>query len=242
MIVDGDACPGDGILLRCAFGSLAPGSVRTVQLTLSATMAGAQRATLRLAASNDALPANNSSTVDLQTVEGADLSVSVTPQPARLDVGEATVATVVMRNLGLASAPRSVLAFSLEPGLVATSAVSSDLACTATASAVSCDPVDLASGASTSVALTLRAESAGNPRITASASSTRFDPQSSNNEATAQLTVTGAPGTPAATGSGGGGAGAALLLALGLLSGVRLSGRRLAGRLRARAQADGFAK
>lgn len=230
MIIDGSACQGDGVLLRCTFGALAPGSVRTVQLSLLATLAVTQRATLRLAAANDALPGNNSSTMDLQVVEGADLSVSVSPQPARLDVGETTVATVMLRNLGFASAPRSALAISLAPGVVAVSAASSGLACTPATSTVSCEPVDLAPGATASVALTLRAESAGNPSITASASSTRFDPQPSNNEATAQLTVAGASSAPASSGSdGGGGAGAGLLLALGLLSGARLarSGRRV---------------
>ncbi|MEY2853823.1 MAG: hypothetical protein RL030_955, partial [Pseudomonadota bacterium] len=154
MIVNGSACQGDGSLLRCTFGSLAPGSVRTVQLSVLATLANAPRATLRLAAANDALPANNSSTIDLQVVEGADLSTSVTTQVSRLDVGETTVATVALRNLGNASAPGSVLGVSLTPGLVATGVVSSALSCTAANSTVSCEPADLASGASASVAVT----------------------------------------------------------------------------------------
>ncbi len=220
-ILGGSACQGDGFLLRCSFGSLAPGTVRTVQLSLLATLAGTQRATLRLAAANDALPGNNSSTVDLQIVEGADLSVSVTPQPERLDVGGTANATVVLRNLGLASAPRSALVVSLAPGVAVTGVVSANLACTTVASSVNCEPLDLASGASASIALSIRAESAGNHPITASVSSTRFDPQLSNNEATAQLTVTGAQSAPASTGSGGGGGGAGLLLALGLLAAAR---------------------
>lgn len=220
-ILGGSACQGDGFLLRCSFGSLAPGTVRTVQLSLLATLAGTQRATLRLAAANDALPGNNSSTVDLQIVEGADLSVSVNPQSERLDVGGTANATVVLRNLGLASAPRSALVVSLAPGVAVTGVVSANLACTTVASSVNCEPLDLASGASASIALSIRAESAGNHPITASVSSTRFDPQLSNNEATAQLTVTGAQSAPASTGSGGGGGGAGLLLALGLLAAAR---------------------
>lgn len=222
----GAPCAREGLLLRCSLGTLATGTNRAVDLSLLAAHGGFPRMTLRLSASNDALPGNNSGWVDLEVVDGADLALSITADPASLAAGGATTATITMRNLGHHSAPRSTVTVSVPAGVTATGATPAGLACTAAGATVSCEPLDLAPGDSASVALALRGDAPGSPVLTASASSARFDPQPANNQASAALTVAGSANA-SAPGGGGGGSSPGLLLLLGLLC-----CRLLAGALR----------
>jgi hypothetical protein len=227
----GGSCVNEGTVVRCLLGTLSPGTQRGVQLTLLATVAMSQRLTLRLAAANDALPGNNSSTVDLQVVEGADLAVTIAADPARVEAGGTTAATVQVRNLGLSAAPRSAILLTLPAGITAVGATSATLTCAVGSPLVRCDPVDLAVGDAITATFTLRGDVAGQGALVASATSARFDPQPGNSEATVQLTVTALPNAPSASGpggGGGGGSGAALLFALALLAAWRQALRQRA--------------
>ena len=121
---EGGSCSIAGLQVRCSLGSLAPGSVRDVQLSLFAAAAGTSRATLRLTADNDALADNNTASMQLQVTDGADVTVAVTADPATLAVGGTTTATITAAE----SRPRcrdrcALVAITLPAGLTLTGVI-----------------------------------------------------------------------------------------------------------------------
>lgn len=234
----GGTCTSIGSQASCSLGSLAPGTSRTVTLSLTGRALGTETLNARVFAANDAAPGNNSMTVEVVTDPIADLGVTLIATPANLVVGDDTTLTVTMNNAGPAAAADARLSIDVPAGITIGSFGADGLSCLASANSISCSPVALAVGEARSVTVTAHAATAGTRTVSALALSSAIDPVSGNNSASAVLTISAGgggggppnPPPPSSGASGGGGGGSLslpLLAALALALGV--SRRRPAG-------------
>lgn len=235
----GGTCTNFGAQGNCSLGSLAPGTNRTVTLSLTGHAIGTETLNAVVFSSNDEAPGNNSVSVEVVTDPIADIRVSLTATPASLVVGDDTTVTVTLANLGPAAASDARLSVDVPAGLTIGAINAGGLDCGAGANSVSCNPVALAVDESRSLTVTLRAATAGTRTVSALALSSALDPDSGNNSASVALTIGaagggGVPSPPSSGASGGGGGGATSTLLLGLLAlalgmRARLAGARAAG-------------
>lgn len=223
----------------CSLGDIPAGQSRDIEMSLLAKAAGNSQAALSLTSLNDSLRDNDTSTLRLQAMAGADLGVSIVFDPTSVQRGASTSARVVVRNNGLSSASDLALTVTPDAGLTPTTAtVNGGLSCSLAGTSVTCAPSSLAAGATAELLLGLQAGAVtGQQRVVLQVSSaTLVDPQPGNNNATGVVTVTAPPPppdpqpapTPANSGGGGGGAfDEAMLAALSALTIVAAVRRRL---------------
>ena len=119
----------------------------------------------------------------------ADVSVALTA-PASATTGSAVTYTAKVTNAGPNPAVGATLAATLDPSLILSSVTASQGSCVAGAS-VLCDLGGLPSGAAATVTVNAIPTSAGTFSASASVSSSSYDANLSNNQATASTTVTG---------------------------------------------------
>ena len=130
---------------------------------------------------------------DWQPLTPADVSVAMSVAPAALKVGETASFTIAVTNTGPNVAAPSggagvTLSDALPAGLEAISVAASAGSCTL-AAPVTCSFGRMASGASATVTLVVRASATGAFTNTASATSPSPDPDAGDNSASAALTV-----------------------------------------------------
>jgi uncharacterized repeat protein (TIGR01451 family) len=119
----------------------------------------------------------------------ADLSVSLTA-PATAATGTAISYMTTVTNAGPNSAIGAALSSSLDPSLIINSITTTQGSCTNTAT-FSCDLGTLAGGTSATVTVNATPTSSGTFATTASVSSSSYDPTLTNNQASANTSVTG---------------------------------------------------
>jgi trimeric autotransporter adhesin len=119
----------------------------------------------------------------------ADLSISLTA-PATATTGTAISYVTTVANAGPNAAVGATLSESLDPSLIINSITASQGSCSA-AAAFTCDLGGIANGASVTVTVSATPTNAGTLAATASVTSSSFDPNLSNNQASASTTVTG---------------------------------------------------
>lgn len=233
----GGTCTSFGAQGNCPLGSLAPGSQRTVTLSLTGHAIGTETLNATVFAGNDEAPGNNTVSVQVITDPIADLAATLTATPASLVVGDDTTLTATMSNRGPFDTADARLSIDVPTGLTIGAIEAGGLGCNAGANSVSCNPVALAANESRSVTVTLRAATAGAPTVSALALSSALDRDSANNSASALLTIVAAgggggpptsppPSSGASGGGGGGGMSLPLLAALALALGVRTRSAR----------------
>ena len=124
----------------------------------------------------------------------ADLAVSVTAAPAPVTVGQLLTYTLTARNGGPDAATGVVLTDTLPTGVAFVSASAGTL--DPATGKLTADLGGLASGASTTVTLTVRPTAAGTITDTAAVRGDQADPNSANNTANRAVTVRPAQGPP----------------------------------------------
>jgi uncharacterized repeat protein (TIGR01451 family) len=199
-------CRVSGGTISCEVGSLAPGDVRTITLSVVPTAAGivTNTATLVLPSGPDAprdpdLSNNSASaTVVVADRQQADLSVRMTARPDAVVLGARGGSEIEYRinvsNQGPGTADRVVLTDVLPAGVTLTSpprSLGKHGTCGVSGGSISCDLRGLRPGEADTVIFSIVPTASGIVTNTATANSPQGvpDPDTSNNVATATVTV-----------------------------------------------------
>ncbi|NJP46564.1 DUF11 domain-containing protein [Actinacidiphila epipremni] len=189
------ACPD----VSCDLGTLAPGASTTVtRVVTSATALSGNAVGTVSSTSTDADPGNNTATAPLTVTQKPPVTTPPTTPPARQSAdpavglslapatayagGPGTTARVTVRNPGHARATGLTLVLAAPPGVTPDAA-------SACATAAGCPVADLDPGASTTVTVTLATPGALTGTVTANLSTTGSDSDTTDDTATAALTV-----------------------------------------------------
>ena len=190
-------CAVSGSTITCPVGSLASGGSSSLDLVISPTAAVANSTiTVNVAASaNEADPAPGNSSVAVAIAVGAlpsvsDLHVTVTIDHQTTAAGTTITWMATLVNYGPATATEIRLTSVLPAGATIVSIVSPTGTCTSTAE-LQCSLSDLASGATTTVTVTLRAANAGPLTTSVSVVSAQTDPTPNNVPITATILPVG---------------------------------------------------
>lgn len=132
----------------------------------------------------------------------ADVSVTLAPTARTIFTGDNADLTATVHNAGPGSAADTVLRFTIPAGLSIARFV--PIGCSASGDTVTCPLDKLASGATSSIDISLTGNAAGSFDVRATASSNTNDPDSGNNTATAQVTVAPRPDLQASVSAIGG--------------------------------------
>jgi uncharacterized repeat protein (TIGR01451 family) len=123
----------------------------------------------------------------------ADLSITKSDSPDPVTAGEHLTYTIEVQNLGPDPAPGVTVTDNLDSQVDPVSATPTQGSCDTQGKKVTCALGTLASGATATVTIVVTPKNAGTITNTAAVESTEPDPQSANNQATAQTTVQEAP-------------------------------------------------
>ncbi len=191
---DAGSCSETTGVVTCDLGAMASGDTVTTAVTVAVDPSST--ATIENTASvssdlPDPEPANDSATVSTTPVPTADLRTEKTG-PANYVPGEPITYTVTVTNDGPSTA-LDVETTDVLPAGVTYDPVASSSDCSETAGTVTCTPVDLAVGEQVSYTIVVdtTADMAADLTNTATAQSTTFDPDNTNN--TADTTASAAP-------------------------------------------------
>jgi large repetitive protein len=202
----GSCTVSDGTV-TCSLGDVADGA--TAEVTLRGTTASSSTATALTNVASvtttafDPAPSNNVSADTITLTRQADLSVTKTPSPASAPAGSPVTWTVTATNDGASDAQNVLISDAIDVAGQATmtgavldaASVAAGGTCTQpTGRAVRCAVPTLAAGASATVTITgrLATDLAAGTTVTdtAAVASGTPDPSTSNNSATAAVTVT----------------------------------------------------
>ena len=199
--------------VTCSLGSLANGASATITLVATGSAVGLPVNVATVAASQvDCVPANNSSgvrvTVQVQTV---DLAITKSGSPASVPVGGTVTWTLNVTNGGPNTATGVTVSDPIPAGMTLTSATTTWPGGSCSGNPlVTCSLGTMVNGATATITIAAVNNGAGTKSNTASVASspaTDFDPDTTNNSATATTTVTGAATTlcanPGQQGAGG---------------------------------------
>jgi uncharacterized repeat protein (TIGR01451 family) len=123
---------------------------------------------------------------------GADLALAKEADVSSVNPGQTFHYLLTVTNAGPATAHGVAVSDPLPPGVTLVDATPSQGSCSGT-STVACDLGDLAAGDQATVDLTVTGNAAGNVTNTASVTSATPDPDGSNNQASATVTVASGP-------------------------------------------------
>jgi uncharacterized repeat protein (TIGR01451 family) len=184
-----DACSEDAGVVRCAFGAVAAGSQRTASIVVVADQIGAVDNTASVSSSVDVDVGltNNSATTQTTVDPVADLSVAMSAEPQPVLRGEVVTYGITVGNAGPSTATGVTLTDVIPEGMAFSSAAASEGSCAEDAGTVTCALNDLEEGSDAAVTLELTAQTVGPVDNTATVSSDAFDPDSSNNSASASV-------------------------------------------------------
>jgi uncharacterized repeat protein (TIGR01451 family) len=123
----------------------------------------------------------------------ADLSIAKSDEADPVTVGDEVVYTITVSNAGPEDATGVSVTDAVPSGTDFESASASQGSCTQAGGTMTCDLGSLASGANTTVTLTLTANQVGTVSNTASVTGDQEDPNGGNNSDTETTTVSGVP-------------------------------------------------
>ncbi|KQS17040.1 hypothetical protein ASG05_05700 [Frigoribacterium sp. Leaf186] len=194
--VDGGTCDIVGnVVVTCDAGTLAAGATRTATISvILAPDAEVVQNTAAITSSTPEIdPTDNASSTSLNATTSADLSLTKTATPATATAGDEVTYTVTATNDGPSDATNAVLQDTLPTGVTATNVDSpAEATCAIADGAVQCEWVTLEAGATGIVTITgtIAADApAGSLTNTASIVSPTSDPDTTNNSASADVTV-----------------------------------------------------
>lgn len=208
------------ILVICTLGTLNVNATTTVQLRVQGMTSGTHAVMAQLI--SDSLDTDQDHVVNAQlgVWPNADFSMEITAPAGTQTSGTPFQYTATIHNAGPdTTGPRAE--FTIAGASITTAAASQGL-CVVAAGNVSCNPGDMASGASATVTLTVSPGGAGTATAEATVSF-GGDPSPANDRATLSTAIVAAPPSSGGGGSssgGGGGGGSLDWLALALLGGA----------------------
>jgi hypothetical protein len=136
---------------------------------------------------------HNALNVSAELVQGVDASLTVATPPASTPAGAVAAFNFSLTNAG-PSSDRTTVTDTVPKGLSIVAAISGSGSCTTSGQLVKCTTESLPPGSHTPISILVRTSVAGSFADTASAfSSTLPDPNTANNVASANLTVTSIP-------------------------------------------------
>ena len=174
----------------CSLATIASGAGATVQITVRPQAAGSITNNASVSSSvNDPSSSNNSASASTTVNPAADLSLTKTDSPDPIPVGQLLTYTLTVNNAGPSSATGVVVTDNLSPDTIFNSATPSQGSCSQSSGTVTCSLGTVASGASPTIDIKVTPQSSGSITNQASVGSGVFDPDSSNNGASADTTV-----------------------------------------------------
>ena len=183
--------------VTCSLGALAAGATASVAIVVTGSAAGNQVNTATVTATEgDPNAANNGASAAVFVTDqtrNADLAVAKSGSPATVAVGANVTYTITVTNNGPESADDVRLSDPIPAGMTFVSATPSQGTCTGTA-LVSCTLGAIASGSSATLTVVVTNNSSGtkaNVVTVSNVNGTEYDPNPTNNVATAVTTVTG---------------------------------------------------
>ncbi len=175
---------------QCALGSIAAGARRAVTLNLTPVRNGIHVLAASLSASNDAVGVNDAAQMNFRIDPPADLAVTTSAAPERIQAGASTEFTATARLLAGDPVTDARLTFSIPSMLTLAALQANSMGCTRSGSSVTCVPSPLSPGVPRSVVLTLAGTRPGAASVTVGISSASVvDGASANNSATSPVTV-----------------------------------------------------
>jgi uncharacterized repeat protein (TIGR01451 family) len=182
--------------VTCDLGSIASGGSASITIGVQAMALGTASNTASVAATEpDPDLANNSSTVSttVMQINTADVSITKSGSPASVAVGANVTYTVTVTNGGPDTADGVTVTDVVPAGMTLVSATSTLGTCSGTL-IVTCTPGSMAHAATATITIVATVNAAGTKSNTATVAldtNTTYDPNPTNNSATATTTVTG---------------------------------------------------
>ncbi|MBK6405965.1 MAG: DUF11 domain-containing protein [Holophagales bacterium] len=199
------SCSYSAPTVTCSLGSLANGASATITLVATGTAVGLPVNVATVAASQvDCVPANNSAGVRVTVqVQTANLSITKSGSPSSVGVGGAVTWTLNVTNGGPNKATGVTVSDPIPAGMTLTSATTTWPGGSCSGNPlVTCSLGTMINGATATITIAAVNNGAGTKSNTASVASspaTDFDPDTTNNNATATTLVTGAAAPSART-------------------------------------------
>jgi len=228
---DSGACTISGGVADCPLGSLAPDATRNVTFRVQGTNAGTVSATLRVLSGNDGLASNDSRPLLLRFAPGADMASAITFDATGITVGGTVNAAIALDNRGPNGVGDARLVITLPASLALQSQTLEGITCVPVTEGLTCGPQAMAAGAAARVNLVLRGDAIGSFTISAVASSSAPEIQSTDNAVQGTVQVNAVPvANPGTSGGGSGGGGgvlpAGVLALLAAMAGAASRARR----------------
>lgn len=185
------SCTRTGDLVACALGTLASNTSVTVTITLEPSTVGTLWHTVQVASVTlDPNTANNGASSESNVLAGqADLELIKQDNPDPVTVSGNVDYVLRVRNLGPSRATNVVVTDTLPASVVYVSGTASQGSCAQAAAVITCNLGSLASGASATITIRVRADSVGSLSNSASVTGTESDPNAANNSSTITTTV-----------------------------------------------------
>ena len=179
--------------VTCTVGSLASGASATIEIKVRPQTAGSLTNSASITGTEgDPDPTNNTASVTTGVNPGADLRITKGAAPNPVLAGGILTYTLVATNLGPSAATGVTVTDSLPASVTFVSATSTVGSCGHAAPTVTCTVGSLASGASATIEIKVRPQTAGSLTNSASITGTEGDPDPTNN--TASVTTGVNPG------------------------------------------------
>ncbi len=193
----------NGPLVTCSLGTIASQATATVTILVlvTAETPSAIVNSANVSSPDDSIVDNNDAPEVVTTVVPvANLMVTMTAVPDPVTAGELLTYTLVVKNRGPSTATTVALTDTLPAGV---DFVAASTGCAEASGEVTCDVGTLPIGQSSTLDITVRTQSAGSLTNRAAVASPVTDPDSADNSASLDVTVS----SPPATGGGGSGGG-----------------------------------
>jgi len=176
--------------MRCDFGTVPAGESRTVTVIAQGTTVGSHEVTAAAdTTSADLDPSNDKATATVTVrVPTADVSMFLIPTAATINIGSATPLEADFTNDGPDSAANVQLVFTLDAGL-AVSGRDPTVCPTLSGQVLTCMFGSIAHNSGFNVPVTIRGDAGGAHNVAVSLTTTTNDPDLTNNNATAVITV-----------------------------------------------------
>ncbi len=176
--------------VTCEVGGLTSGESAAVEINVVANDDGTLTNNASVASQEpDVEPANNAASEDTTVRSAADLSVTQTDSPDPIAPGETLSYSLSVSNAGPNGATGVTVTDALPAGVTYQSATSSQGTCAETSGIVSCALGTVSSGAGATVSIDVTPQAEGTITNSATVSGSEFDTNGSNNNTSAQTTV-----------------------------------------------------
>jgi len=215
------SCAGGAGTASCVIGAVAAGSGVTITLDATTEAVGSADFVASVTADTDAVGGNNEATIRLTIDPAVDL-VMTAATAAQVVVNQSTTIRPTIENRSSIAASNVAVNIAVDAGIRVDSASWTPGSCSIANNLVTCDADSLAAQASDTLQLGITGASEGSQSYTISVVAAETDRNTSNNEASGEVTVNPEVTTPPPDNSSGGGGGSIGWLSLLLLVLTRL--------------------